>query len=292
MRVLHEILGFCPLRSPDLADVLLVVIDFENPDGIRSRLSDKLCSQAGLAILDTKRFEHTHLTPDQAIETCNFVTGPPYYVGYASRRSVLRNAETTRVRASDMAAHIQSKMPPNRNVVIAGHAVVNDLFVLQYLRLYFTRTPIVLDTHVITEAALDLRGPTLCRLLGALGCPYDQLHCAGNDAFFTLRALLLLAIAGCTAETQIRCHARLDLLRRISTFPTQSPTQFDPLAPMPSKKSWRISRQPPRPHRKPRHSPWEQDRIRAGRTRKREEEEEDCGNPASNWNLDCLYSGS
>lgn len=37
------------------------------------------------------------------------------------------------------------------------------------------------------------RGGSLGDLLGALSCPFDQLHCAGNDANFTLRDLLSLA---------------------------------------------------------------------------------------------------
>lgn len=298
MRIMHEILGLCPVGSPDLADVLLVVVDFENPHGIRFRLSgNKLCSQAGLAILDTKQLEYIHIAPDQAIKTHNFVTGPRHYVDYATRQSVCQTTETRSIRASEMAACIQSKMPPHRNVVIAGHAVANELHVLQHLQLYFTCDPIILDTEVIAHAALKLRGLSLCRLLGAVGCPHHQLHHASNDAFFTLRALLLLAIAGCTAETQIQCHARLDLLQRISTFPILSPKHFDPLVPTPSKKGWRTSRQPPRQPKKPRCSPEEQDRIRAQREREREEKKEEKGvkdswSSASDWDLESLYRDS
>lgn len=277
-------MGLHPTQPPNLADVILVAIDFENPDGIGSRLSDKLRSQAGLAIFDTKQLEHTSVAPDQAIAVYNFVTGPRYYVSDVNRKFLFGKARTARIRASEMA---ESVISPHRNVVIIGHAVANELYVLQFLKISFRHTPIVLDTDAIAEASLGLKGLSLSRLLATLGCPFDQLHYAGNDAFFSLRALLLLAILECAAEAQIQYHARLDAMRCISAFPTASPTQFDPLASKPPKKSWRTSKTT-RVRKTPR-SAAEQDQIRDQRQRMRNDKE-DFENGALVWDLEAMLS--
>lgn len=44
----------------------------------------------------------------------------------------------------------------------------------------------------------------LWQLLEELECPYDKLHNAGNDAYFTLRVLLLLAIRGYADKVNAR----------------------------------------------------------------------------------------
>jgi DNA polymerase III epsilon subunit-like protein len=54
----------------------------------------------------------------------------------------------------------------------------------------------VLDTSQIAKEIWNGRVGSLDRLLGVLGCPHNRLHCAGNDANFTLKALLLLAAMG------------------------------------------------------------------------------------------------
>lgn len=51
----------------------------------------------------------------------------------------------------------------------------------------------IVDTWTIGKAIFE-KGSKLADLLDHLGCPYGKLHNAGNDATFTLRAFLALAL--------------------------------------------------------------------------------------------------
>jgi hypothetical protein len=96
-----------------------------------------------------------------------------------------------------------------RNIVLIGHSIKQDLKVLLRLGVDFYKVaPVVaiLDTHGMSR---DLLGPesrslegaspltvfTLWNVLQELQCPFKphELHNAGNDATYTLHAMLLLA---------------------------------------------------------------------------------------------------
>lgn len=302
LRIAHEILGLGPSTSPALADVVLVAIDFENTDGLRSTRFQKsstrpLRSQVGLAILDTKELQHG--TPGEAIKTHSFPTGSFRYVQNVRKRFLL--GKTTRIAPLEIAYCIRSCIPSNRNVVIVGHGVANDLRVLQALNFHFDASPIVLDTAQIAQRSFNLE-LSLSHLLPVLGSSFRELHCAGNDANFTLRALLLLAVAGCTAEVQIQFQLQLDVLRQISTHPIPRPMlwqlkQLDVLQQVtarltPRPRHWDTLpahlehlAMKPLPKKKPRWSrgrkakarSWtveKQDQIRAARRRERQEADE------------------
>jgi negative regulator of sigma E activity len=84
----------------------------------------------------------------------------------------------------------------------------------------------ILDTANITSE-LEMDRCTLGRLLGELECPKSstRLHNAGNDANFTLRALILLAIKGYeqqrldTLMVEEERVARMEALRSIAMTP-------------------------------------------------------------------------
>jgi hypothetical protein len=64
---------------------------------------------------------------------------------------------------------------------------------------------------------MSYNSPTLRRLLLALGCPFTKLHCVGNDANFTLKALLLLAAKNCIRQTGV--ERRLAIMKEIAFSP-------------------------------------------------------------------------
>jgi DNA polymerase III epsilon subunit-like protein len=93
-----------------------------------------------------------------------------------------------------MLRNIESLIPKSRHVVLVGHDIRNDLHAMRSLNFDFPASIIsILDTSRITRE-LDVTVSSLTDLLEVFQCPFDKLHCAGNDAHFTLRALLLLAI--------------------------------------------------------------------------------------------------
>jgi hypothetical protein len=124
-----------------------------------------------------------------------------------------------------MVQTIQSHIPRDRNVVLIGHGILNELQALQSLGFEFKRPPFgILDASRIANKVFQFWGGSLSDLLGVLGCPFNRLHVARNDTNFTLRALLLLAAKWCISQHQD--DEVLDILRDISTCPI--PPYVDP----------------------------------------------------------------
>ena len=95
-------------------------------------------------------------------------------------------------------SQIDEKRSRLRNVLLVGHDVGKDL---EYLRdkLDFDLTTIpsitaFIDTQRIAREVFHFpkKNLSLHRMLLSLGLPARQLHNSGNDAFYTMQALLLL----------------------------------------------------------------------------------------------------
>ncbi|KAH8881209.1 hypothetical protein GQ53DRAFT_516916 [Thozetella sp. PMI_491] len=130
----------------------------------------------------------------------------------ASRRCLF--GETCQVNFTAFTSHIESLIPKDRNVILVGHDINNDLKALRGLRFTFP-APLsgILDTLHGTSKIYKSWSGSLGGLLGLLGCPYNGLHCAGNDANFTLRAVLLLSI-----QSYINQHNSYDLYNERLAF--------------------------------------------------------------------------
>jgi hypothetical protein len=76
----------------------------------------------------------------------------------------------------------------------------------------------VIDTHLISRRLL-MAPFRLMDILKALGCPYEP-HCfhnAGNDAAFTLEAMLMLAIKSCESRILSEAEAStVEMLKLVS----------------------------------------------------------------------------
>ena len=192
LHVLREIFGFSQqaAKTSQLSDVVLFSIDFENTNTSKSELAVNPNCQVGIAILDTKQLEQ--VPDEQKIQTYNFASGTPSYVARATRGFVF--GKTAVVSPSELADSIYTLIPPNRNIVFVGFATGNELRALQLLDFQWPdRLSAVLDAFFVARDILETRSGNLGDLLILLGCPHSSLHCAGNDANFTLKALLLLA---------------------------------------------------------------------------------------------------
>ena len=105
--ILHEIFRLHSSRSPRLLDVVLIAIDFENINTIKSGFSQKNHCQVGLAIFNTKEINQVSL--NILILTYNFATGSPLYPTKASKKFIFR--ETITICLLDIAIYIQSFIP-------------------------------------------------------------------------------------------------------------------------------------------------------------------------------------
>jgi hypothetical protein len=82
-----------------------------------------------------------------------------------------------------------------RNIVLVGYGLRSDLLVLRKRGIMFESIVAKLDTTYIAREVLGMNFK-LQGLLKTLGCPNENIHNAGNDANFALRAFLLLTYYG------------------------------------------------------------------------------------------------
>lgn len=217
---LHTLLGALNLpgresheHASDLnrLDVVLVAIDFEHTEALRKGLQEGQNSQTGIAMLDTRDIDHEK-DPCGLITTSQFVTGSPTYIANASKKFFF--GTSTAIEPSALLESIMSMIPDNRNIILIGHAVHVELAILTKLGFDLTASNIlgILDTQCLAYKVLGSFKFSLKTLLRKLHCPFTHLHSAGNDAHFTLRAALLLAILGCEDQE----HELLPVLRDIA----------------------------------------------------------------------------
>ncbi|RYP18672.1 hypothetical protein DL765_003807 [Monosporascus sp. GIB2] len=216
LEILLELFGLSVNRlgQTNWSDAVLVAIDFENIGGTKDDLD--LNFQGGLAIVDLG--QALSRPPEGLIKTYNFASGSPAYCDQAAKKFLFGKTKTVHKR--DMLAQIESCIPKDRNIVLVGHDIRHDIIALENLKWTFKNSVIaVLDTYRMSGQVLPYFHLTLVELLHELGCPSTGHHCAGNDAYFTLRALLCLAAKGCRDEAANLQN--LAVLQRIATSQVQ-----------------------------------------------------------------------
>ena len=173
-----------------------------------------------------------------------------------------------------MRPNLEALVLRTRKNVLVGHDFRHDLNVLQVLK-FDLNTSIsgILDTQKIAAEMIPGVPLRLYNILEELRSPFRNLHNAGNDAYFTLQALVLLGIRSCSSGTLIRndYQDRLTALQAI----TQSSIlkRSDPQEKNRKKKLKRLQR-----NRKHQAKSWDietQARIRAERAARRKEKESD-----------------
>lgn len=247
-------------NSSGLEDAVIIAIDFENINNIKEDLSFNLDCQAGFAILDTRSLR----SPHPAISTHNFATGSSRYCAQASKTFLFGRSITTSQK--EILENIKFLFPPSRSFVLVGHDIRHDLRALEALGADFQDHIIgVLDTSWIAHEVLPFYAGSLGDLLAELECPFDKLHCAGNDAHFTLRALLLLVVKDCRKRAYTENGEMVGILERTALDPI--PFRADPEVAAAKKKAKRLAKS-----RKHQSKLWDaeaQAQIRAERAAKR-----------------------
>ena len=191
LQLLQESLGLKPSKSQVLDKPVFIAIDLEYLQNIKQDSSQNLNSQVGVAILDSRDLISS--PPQTAISTYNLITGSTSYCAVTEKRYLFD--KTITIHQRDILSNLESLIPRTRNIILVGHDIRNDLHVLQLLD-FNLHTSIggILDLGRIASKLLPNIRLTLSSILSELRCPFQNLHTAGNDAYFTLRALLLLAI--------------------------------------------------------------------------------------------------
>ncbi|KAF2666587.1 hypothetical protein BT63DRAFT_481086 [Microthyrium microscopicum] len=211
--------------TPNMEDVVFVAIDFEHLQNITEDLSLNLECQAGLAILDTRSFRNSQGDITKGvITTYNIATGSSRYCANAARKFKFGEAITTTQK--DMLERIRSLIPPSRNIVLVGHELQNDLRCLRGLGAECDEPYVaILDTRQISQEVLPGSRHTLRHILRNLNCPHGRMHSAGNDAHFTLRALLLLAVRDCKERKDVNHQQGEEILHMLESI-AHAPVPF------------------------------------------------------------------
>ena len=168
-----------------------------------------MLQQVGLAILDTRCLSST-----SKFTTFNFITGEDTYFERSAPLYHWGTAE--KIPVTSMLSKINDclRIYQNRSVILVGHRMSSDLAALKALGFDFQENIVVarLDTY-LPARDLQIGQLTLKNLLMKLNCPCNlKFHNAGNDANFTLRALLLLGIKAIEAVESNETSERVKIL--------------------------------------------------------------------------------
>jgi hypothetical protein len=198
-------------------DIILVAIDFENPNAVKPRgeiLNTGI--EVGLATLDICNLKSTSRDNDNIISTYNFAAGSSKFGAAASRRFLF--GESSTITTADILQSIEEIIPRPQNVILVGFESACDLITLRRLK-FDLKSSIygIIDTAWIAKEVFPSFAGALEDLLYRLKCPFGQLHCAGNDGHFILRALLLLAVWNMSQS--LLTDDRVVLLQRIAYNP-------------------------------------------------------------------------
>ena len=198
-------------QSAGIKGVLFLAIDIE---GTICHPALPQALQLGISILDTRHLQtfisrHLHdarnsdddgETDLQSIlQTYNLCDGSPSYCQRARRNLLFGEAED--LAAEEMNAKIQTLIA-GRDVILVVHGGTNDLRFLDRLKISI-QPLFTLDTQKAAQNPLQLfKRPSLESFLTTFEIPFidHSLHTGGNDANYTLRSLLMIAVTDSEGE--------------------------------------------------------------------------------------------
>ncbi|RSL53485.1 hypothetical protein CEP54_010364 [Fusarium duplospermum] len=192
LQVLQRALG---LSESDQPPPIIVAIDFEMTNNLKNGFLNSQDSQLGIATLDMKSFPQHVEDKEDLVTTENYITGSKSYIEKASKRFAFGESTTIQPLKAELVHRIDTALPNDRPIVLVGHAVTNELDVFHALGYTLPNSNVeILDTTKLANEVFEPWSCSLGALLRRLRCPHARLHSAGNDANFTLKAALLLAV--------------------------------------------------------------------------------------------------
>jgi hypothetical protein len=186
------------LPNTSIKDVVFLSLDTENIRAGQIPLVKHF--QVGISILDARALHNiipsrplVFIQEDNLLRTQNYCVGPTGYCSKAARRFLFGQSETV---CPDQIKEKIESLVVNRDVVLVVYDGYNDLWLLNELKVKLEPVAIV-DPQKAAYNILQLQyQKSLNDLLIEMDCPFNFLHVAGNDANFTLRALLMIAVRG------------------------------------------------------------------------------------------------
>ncbi|KAM0352459.1 hypothetical protein ACHAPU_002126 [Fusarium lateritium] len=186
------------LRRSNMRDVRFICIDTDKverlPQVLEGEWKRRVTSfQLGVAILDTRDIRDFIVgrvdvpNPSEIISTYQFSvqSDPPEHEEFLF-------GKTQSISLSDLRAKFV-EWQAGRDVIAIAYSVRNDMIVLKDFNISLNSTfsiDLCQATYLIVQ---EPTAPTLGLLLQRLKIPCRSLHAPGNDAHFTMRALLGLA---------------------------------------------------------------------------------------------------
>ncbi|CZR68549.1 uncharacterized protein PAC_18448 [Phialocephala subalpina] len=226
------------LSSDAFKGAVFVALDFEGgQDIIQGAYGATGClkAQMGVCILDTRslsRSSPSPKSPEAILKTYNFSTCH----SYCGRNTNFIFGQTQMTHVKKFQSHLENLIDRNRNIVLIGHAIPNELAVLQALKFNLQKGITGFgDTQAMMQVLSKRPSISLSDLLQRFRLEYRNLQIAGNDANFTMRAFLLLMNenASRTPVIDSSIRERILLLDRIARarLPTEVNLQLPPSGP-------------------------------------------------------------
>jgi hypothetical protein len=215
------------LGTTALRDVLHVAIDVDTHQGYED-ISPEPEYHIGLSILDARSLLSSNLQLENVVKSHQFIIGKTRYCRRAGRRFLF--GESEEIQIDEFAAKFSS-LVGDRKYILVLHGADSDSTFLETFGVVSKATYLV-DTNKPAQFILKLYYRySLEKLLDNLGIAYRDLHAAGNDAHFVLKAYLRLVIKDAemffgTEETTL-----IGFLRLITCTPIPPRKPEPPAAP-------------------------------------------------------------
>ncbi|KAK5135815.1 hypothetical protein LTR08_004642 [Meristemomyces frigidus] len=219
LKLLQQMLGLVPNESFKAIDkdVVFVSIDCEAHEHAQNKITE-----VGVAVLDTRdvagmdddtkeeawfsKMKYAHYRPIEYAKLINrsYIKGCPEQFGFGSSSWIkladmgpilkrIFQSPTQLLQAGDFSVVPSEE---KRNVIFVAHGASNDKAYLKKVGFDMTADAVVsrtMDTQVVASGSKK-HSIALRRLLLSLGSDPVNLHNAGNDAAYTLQALVVMAL--------------------------------------------------------------------------------------------------
>lgn len=191
----------------------LVAVDI---DSLQEDKNNVYQAHIGISIIDAQSLLHP--SPDNlaAIESHHLVVGSPKFERIKANRFLFGSWEN--VPREDIKQHI-NKILQGPETTLVFHEGGREISVLERLDIQLSPYK-VMDTTTLVRSPVHPRYTySLEALLEGLEIPFANLHSAGNDAHFILRALLMLAVRYAEGQQEANLPDWVQTAREISQAP-------------------------------------------------------------------------
>jgi hypothetical protein len=201
-----------PNSTTDIIDAIFISLDFEYYDGSKRHKGKFGLKEVGISTFDTRDVLHPGAPPEKIISTSHYQIEKP-------RRDF--NFGTSEVTISDWIVHhfrqlfhiVDNPDPELRKIVLVGHGIANEIHILRQLGVNLELSPVIVGVFDTSLLARDIMGQaTKCRLVDVarrFDMDASNFHNAGNDANYTLRILLMLAMNHCEGISMTSSQSKL-----------------------------------------------------------------------------------